>query len=199
MRSLVRMTLVALTLGQLDADGLAGQETWSTPFHGGQWAAEFSIGNGFNSVGFARFRSPTSAWIVDFGGSYQFTRDSAQGVLIRVRSTAVNTRLGLRSYHPMGSQIHRTITAGLTAAYNRISQEQLGTTLAQRSLGLGVFGNLGGIWMVTTHLSLGASWGGTLTYTHLKATTTPGNFNDRTARTWRLALANVGLQGAFYF
>ena len=38
----------------------------TTPFHRGQWAAQFGAGTSFASLGFVKFTTPTRAWVLDF-------------------------------------------------------------------------------------------------------------------------------------
>src|SRR6266487_5835229 len=47
----------------------------ATPFHQGQWAAQFQAGTAFGSLGFIKFRSPTRALVLDLhiSGSHSET------------------------------------------------------------------------------------------------------------------------------
>jgi len=58
-RPVVCAALVLLPFSLFGQDSTA--KGYATPFHKGQWAAQFQAGTAFGSLGFIKFRSPTRA------------------------------------------------------------------------------------------------------------------------------------------
>ena len=96
----------------------------------------------------------------------------------------------------MDPHVLRWTTLGVSFLYDRQSTTQSGLTQTNQGLGAGVFANLGGTWLVTPHLGLGAQWEVDLSYIHTK-TTSP--FSSGTGDIVSLQLARVALTGQFYF
>ena len=162
-----------------------------TPFHTGQWGADFTIG-GFNGIGAVHFKAPDRAMTLNLFGGLNHTEGGG------VNSTLSNAtlQLGWRRYRPLSARIIGTRTFGVLGNWQHAAQRPTGGTLTvdNTQYGAGLFGNIGAQWMVTNDLSLGAQWGVTLQYTHV---------HDALANTSGhgigFAFGGVGLIGALYF
>src|SRR6266508_455475 len=80
----------------------------ATPFHKGQWAAQFQAGTAFGSLGFIKFRSPTRALVLDLhiSGSHSETMvtDSSGTRFGGLQSNAATqVRFGWRRYSGDGT------------------------------------------------------------------------------------------------
>ncbi len=79
----------------------------ATPFHKGQWAAQFQAGTAFGSLGFIKFRSPTRALVLDLSivglHSEAMVTDSSGTRFGGLHSTAsTQVRFGWRRYNGDG-------------------------------------------------------------------------------------------------
>ncbi len=175
----------------LPAPPLAAQVPDSVLFHPGQWGVDFRIGSGFAGAGALHFTSPTHATFLDLSGGYNHTSNTAAALRISNLTGALS--LGRRAYHRVDPHIYRWTTAGFTFVYNRQSSTQDTVRQTTRGVGAGVFVNVGGTWLVTPHLGLGAQWQADLTYTHNR--TSPRTTSDIVT----VGLARVALTGQFYF
>lgn len=174
---------------------LAAQSPDSTPFHKSQWGVDFRVGNGFAGVGALHFRSPTRATLIDLSGGY--SHGSTTNPAIHGNAVDASFSIGTRGYHLVDRHVYRWTTLGLSFLYNRQSSTQGAVTQTTEGIGAGVFANLGGTWLVTPHLGLGAQWQVDLTYIHGSATS-PISGSAR-SDTVTLELARVALTGQFYF
>jgi len=84
----------------------------------------------------------------------------------------------------------------LSFLYSRQSATQTTVTQTSQGLGAGAFVNLGGTWLVTPHLGLGAQWQVNLSYIHTKVT---APVTSGTTDVVTFELARVALTGQFYF
>lgn len=175
-RSLRRSLAVLAVLALPAAPAVAGAQAGTTPFRAGQWGAEFSATNSINllgldetddlqfafpSVGFLKFRSPTAAWLVDVSASFQSLSAEVDGEEVGDSDGfGLGLRLGSRSYRSLSARTLGFTSFGGQASFGSIDDD--GDETSTR--GLGVFGELGGAYMVTSNLSLGASFGGALDY-----------------------------------
>jgi hypothetical protein len=133
--------------------------------------------------------------LLDLSGGYSHTANQSRFNSTSVRSSniAAALSLGRRSYHRVDPHLYRWTTLGLSFLYNRQSSTQDTVTQIARGIGAGAFVNLGGTWLVSPHLGLGAQWQVDLTYTHNSGSTpTPTN-------TVSAGLGRVALTGQFYF
>ena len=144
----------------------------STPFRRGQWAAQFTAGSGFGSLGFLKFRSPTRALVLDvqLGGvhSESLTEDST-GVsqFDGLNSNAfTQLRFGWRRYVGGEPRIVTHYTFGVLAGFNHSVSTSTVGGISTKSNGWsgGLFGDLGATYLVTPKLGLGAMASGTLSY-----------------------------------
>jgi hypothetical protein len=158
-------------------------------FHRGQWGAEFSIATGFAGVGALRFTSPTHAWLIDFGATYDHTSTSG----IRESRTTASLDLGTRAYHALRRRLYRLTTFGVSLNYRR-SPASPGTTT--ETFGGGLFADLGATWLVTPELGIGARWRAAISYGHGKVS---GAGVSSTADGVSVSLGPLLLAGQIYF
>lgn len=144
--------------------------TDSTGFRAGQWGAEFTLGTGngvASGVGALRFFSDRRALLLDVNG--RFTRASGDAPL-RGTESSLNLRIGPRWYRPVKGRVLQYISVGVIASHDRRENPIFTSSLdpitqsTTKSYGGGAFGEVGGSWMVTSQLSLGASWQGAVQY-----------------------------------
>lgn len=147
-----------LVLGATMAVEASAQATSdSVAFRSGQWGNEVAIGSDFNSLGLLRFRSPRAAWLMDLGVSTTRGTGPRFDEPNEGRTTNVELQLGHRWYRPVIPRVYQLTSLGVLGWYKRERGE--GALLHDvRSTGGGLFANIGGGWMVTSHLAVGATW-----------------------------------------
>jgi hypothetical protein len=171
----------------------------TTPFHGGQWAAQFGLGFNVSSLGLLEFRSPMSALLVDaaLSGHHAETH-YGPSVVVDSRVT-VTLRLGRRRYHSARAQgrVAAFHTVGVSAGFQHNAFTQpFGPPGASNGWNAGLFGDVGGSYLVSSNLSLGATAGLSLSYSHSK-TTNPGS---APLRSWGIdGAAAVSFAATIYF
>lgn len=135
----------------------------STGSRAGQWGAEFSLGSNLGSsagAGVLRFHTERRALVLD--GAVQVSRQSVNTPLTETQSFG-RLRLGTRWYRPVARQVLQSLTLGVHLSRDQREQNQVyafppeATQTRSTSTGGGVFVELGGSWMVTSHLRLGAA------------------------------------------
>lgn len=150
--SLTTFLIVALVAPSgLTAQPLPGE---TLPFRKGQWAAQFWF-FGDAGIGALRFRSPSSAWVVN--GSLQAGGDHSTDR--RTTRASASVRAGLRSYRTVVPRIARYHGGGIIADYSHYESEYESdqTEAISRAGGGGLYGELGAEYLITRHLSLGAN------------------------------------------
>ncbi|MBL0937651.1 MAG: hypothetical protein IBJ03_02090 [Gemmatimonadaceae bacterium] len=182
----------------------------STNFRAGQWGAEFALGSSLDSpagVGVLRFSKPRRAYVLDVSG--QVSRQSGDGPGKQSQSTA-RLRLGTRWYRPLSSRVLQSLTLGALVSSDQRDQQSTFSALQgplvksrTMSTGGGVFAELGGTWMVTSQLSLGAAWQGNVLYSRFSRRTVNGDSSifgvDGRVTQWSAALGGLGLRAGLYF
>jgi len=151
----------------------------STPFRRGQWAAQFTVGSSFGSIGFLKFRSPTRALVLDvqLGGFH--AESSVQDSTGASQFSGVNSgaftqlRFGWRRYGGGEPKIATHYTFGLLAGFDHDAASGSGTSAQRNSWSWGLFGDLGATYLVTQKLGLGAMASGSLAYTTSTTETQP--------------------------
>lgn len=142
----------------------------STGFRAGQWGAEFTLGTGSgiaSGVGALRFFSESRALLLDVNG--RLFRETGDAPTKRTES-AIILRVGPRWYRPVKGRVLQYLSLGVIASHERrdipdyVSSSYPPSTLKSTASGAGAFGELGGSWMVTPQLSLGASWQAAVQY-----------------------------------
>ncbi|HEY0972499.1 MAG TPA: hypothetical protein VGE02_16130 [Gemmatimonadales bacterium] len=191
------------------ASPAAAQDTTVTPgvpqFEPGQWAAEFGIGNGIGGIGAMRFRSATSAWLLD--GNLGLSAGESEGGVGETNDAdhySVDLRAGLRRYLPLRRSAAAFHTLGIMAGVSRSSQEASAPpgvpdpgTLVSRSWRTGLFAELGASYFVTPSLSLGARTLVSGGYSRVSAGRPDGLRNE--SKNYFLTAGGIRLLGTLYF
>lgn len=170
----------------------------STPFHRGQWAAQFGAGTSFASLGFLRFTTPTRAWVLDLrvNGGHSHSRLYQGDSLVSdgYTSTAVvDARVGRRFYQARGKAVASFQTVGMLGGYSHAcSGSSLASTFCNNGWNAGAFAELGGVYLVSPRLSLGGTASLSFSY---ERTTGRDSSGDR-ATHWAYAGAFQGLSFA---
>ena len=180
------------------APALAAQVPDSALFHKGQWGVDFRVGSGFAGVGALHFTSPTHATLLDLSGGYSHVSNTTSPAF-RASIANASLSLGSRAYHLIDPHVYRWTTIGLSFLYNRQSVTQGTATQTIKGYGAGVFVNLGGTWLVTPHLGLGAQWQADVAYSHNSTSAPFPNPSPGTSDVVTVELARVALTGQFYF
>jgi hypothetical protein len=184
----------------LSAQEAASADT--TPFKRGQWALQFGGGANFGSLGALKFTSSRSAWLIDFqvNGSHsvQRVRIAPDTVLESHTSFATATsRFGRRAYQP-----HHAVasyeTVGLLGGFAHSCYGSFfAGTNCSNGWTAGAFGEVGAIYLITPHLSLGGAVGLSLAYTRTR-NSSPG---QPSVSSWSYSgsLGTLSLNTALYF
>ncbi len=203
--------IAASIVACLAPDSAGGQATDSLPFRPRQWGTEFSLGSSFSSVGLVRFLSSQHALLLDFGGSLErASANRTNAPYLASDRTDLRLRVGPRWYRPVAPRVARYVSAGLTTSLSHVRFDvdsvlrAQGYAGEQRGTGLGAFGEIGALWFVTNHLSLGASWNATLEFRRDTderqdaRVARPQQVENRVDRT-TLAFGQIAMRGALYF
>jgi len=148
----------ALLIASLAAGrGLAAQDI--PTFHAGQWAAEFTGGDGA-SEGVMRFFSPRSALVISGSASLSHNTaapDNATESTSSLRSLFL--ALGVRRHTTIASRVLATTELGANIGLSRgkTTTDAFGdpVTGRQSQTNYGIFGEIGGQYFVASHLALG--------------------------------------------
>jgi len=147
------------------------------PFHRHQWAAQFSGGTSFASLGVLRFTSPARAWLLDFrfAGGHSHDRAYSSDTLISdgFASTAnVEARIGRRFYQGRGKSVVSFQTIGLLGGYThgctKVTQAAVSNGSCTNGWTAGAFGDLGGAYLITRRFSIGGA--ATLAFSYQRST-----------------------------
>ena len=143
----------------------------TTPFHNGQWAAQFQAGTAFGSLGFIKFRSPTHALVLDvhIGGAHSedLRTDSTGNHFGGLNSNALaQIRFGWRRYSGDGTAAKVVSHYSLGALAGFFHSATRFPTASQQSNGwmAGAFGDIGGTYLVTSQFGIGALATASLSY-----------------------------------
>lgn len=124
------------------------------PFRRGQWAAQLYA---FSSQGFGvlRFRSPSSAWLLD--GAVQV--EDVQATQGDRTNASASLRVGSRAYRPVAPKVVRYLGVGVIGSYWGFHNESATTGIVYRgwNAGGGLYAEVGADYLITSHLGLGAS------------------------------------------
>jgi len=177
----------------------------ATPFHKGQWAAQFQAGSVFNSLGFIKFRSPTRALVLDVGIGGAHTEDLATDSSGANRFRALNSnafirvRFGWRRYRGdgAGAKVVSHYSLGVLAGFSHNASAF--PTRSQQSNGwmAGAFGDIGGTYLVTSKFGIGAMATASLSYQNIVSKESSGT----RSRDWLLggSALNASLIATLYF
>jgi hypothetical protein len=186
------VTLVVTLVTALPVAGVAQDPG----LRAGQWGAEASIGDG-QSATLLRFRSPTSAWLLSFGGRVSGATLETSGSLEEENATmwSVDARLGMRSYRASSGAFRPFTTVGALGSYSDGEQGFNDAT----TWTAGAFLELGGAWFFTPHVSLGASGELNAAYRETKAQSGGFPETDLKLKSWMVEAGRIRLLGAVYF
>ncbi len=192
MRSLRSAVAVAALASALAPAAGFAQAAERSPFHARQWGADFNVGSGFVGVGAIHFTAPDRAVVMDLSGDLASFTSNGGGA--RGNANNATLSLGMRRYRSVAPSVEVYRTLGVEANYQH-NYDATGP-VTTNAWGAGVFGELGGGWMVSPHLLIGANWRVDATYAHT-STKTPGG----TASGHRLELSfgGVSLIGQLFF
>jgi hypothetical protein len=148
----------------------------SSPFRPGQWATQFGAGSNLVSLGFLAFTTSHRAWLIDVrvnGGhshsEFRTTGDSLANEEV-TSDFSIGPRLGLRFYGVRNAEIAGFESVGLSGGYVHSCRWSsfLAFSACSNGWSAGVFGELGGAYLLTPHLSIGAT--ASLTFTYQRTT-----------------------------
>ncbi len=195
--------LVLLSVAAFGQDSTPKGNT--TPFHRGQWAAQFQAGTAFGSLGFIKFRSATRALVLDLriGGSHsEELRTDSTGAdrFTGLRSNAfLQVRFGWRRYSGdgTGSKVVSHYSLGVLAGFDHSAFRE--PTFWDQSNGwtAGVFGDVGGTYLLTSRFGIGALATATLSYQNRMGKSSSGT----RVRDWSLggSALSASLVATLYF
>ena len=162
----------------------------ATPFHKGQWAAQFQAGTAFGSLGFIKFRSPTHALVLDLrisGGHSEYLTTDSTGVnrFAGLGSNAsIQARFGWRLYagDGNGTKIVSHYSLGVLAGFAHSVGRGLGGGSHQNGWTAGAFGDVGGTYLLTPRFGIGALATAALSYDNTLGKLSSG----AKSRTWSI-------------
>lgn len=157
--------------------------------HAGQWGAEAVVTPSTTGASLLRFRSPTFAWVV--GADFLTSRSKSEtsnplfgSADTKSSYTTVGARLGMRWYR--GSQIMRlrpVVGAGALGTFHSISDA--------KSWRSGLYGELGAVYFVGSHVSLGGAGELQASYTRQTQESPDGSKTTATATSVSGSLARL--------
>ena len=138
------------------------QESDALPFQAGRWAIEVSSQQELGSLGFLRFTSPGSAWVIAPGvvlGRGEASQDDPFGGTEEadISTLGFDLRLGYRSYRPLGRSVVSHLGVGVLGATTSDEAEfSDGTSAETKTTSFGTYGEIGGSYFFTPRFGLGA-------------------------------------------
>jgi hypothetical protein len=167
----------------------------SLPFRAGQWGAEFAIDDGTVGLGVLRFRSPRRAWLLDAAFNAGWSDEESSFGSGNRTNVFVRVRTGPRAYRPIHAASAGYVGIGLTGAYSWAGSENE----YRRLWDAGLFGELGALYFVTPHLSLGAQIGLSARYTESRQRLSGPGLPIDWDRLVSVGVGSVRIVGALYF
>jgi hypothetical protein len=154
-----------------------------TPFRRGQWAAQFSAGSGA-SLGFLKFRSDRRALLLEvrLAGAHgeSIVTDTTGSRFAGLSSAAsVQLRFGRRRYRGGTPKVATHYTIGALAGFDHDVSRSPVSAAEANTWTVGLFGDIGATYLVTSRLGLGALAGASLSYSSSKAELQPSNVKFR--------------------
>jgi hypothetical protein len=167
----------------------------SSPFRRGQWAAQFGAGFSSASFGFLTFRSSQRAWVLDIringGHGESLVTDSSGTHFAGLNSRAtVDLRLGVRR-HQTGGKVIPFYSVGIFGGLTHATSTAPGFGSDGNGWSAGLFGEIGGCYMITPNLALAATGAITLRYATETSEQT-GPFGTQKLRRWDLSGSTPG-------
>jgi hypothetical protein len=146
----------------------------SLPLRAGQWAAQFGGGFSLATLGVLRFTSSRRAWLFDvqLSGGHSHTTNTvatASGdttIESFTSSAGISFRLGRRFYRSAerAGPVTPFVGIGALGGFSHSADGGPSGGFEGNGWTAGVVGEVGGMYWVTDHLSLGASADGRITY-----------------------------------
>ena len=146
-----RPLAIALSLFVTPAIVHAQQASPDSMPHAGTWGAEVFLGNAGSGASILRFRSPKVALL--FGADFSYSHSGEDNGTIGLPATTttnVAARLGFRNYRGSSAdRLRPVVGAGLRSSYADATNASLWTA--------GAYGELGAMYFLTPHISLGGT------------------------------------------
>jgi len=138
---------------------LAAQES---PFHGGQWAMQFGGGSNLFSLGVLKFTSAHSAWLLDLSNAANVitaTGTDNFGTTTSANQQYINldARLGKRFYQSRQTKVVSFQTLAVEGGLTDQAFDLTGSHYRQTNTYVGLNGEFGGAYMLTSGVSLGGT------------------------------------------
>lgn len=179
----------------------------ASPFRTGQTAVEFGVDGSFASVGLLRFTAPRRALLFDIQANVarvrnEYTDRGVAGPLPDDDAETVyrlGARLGLRSYRAVTARVERFSTFGLRTELSKTRQSFQLQSINSTNTAAGAFAELGGAWMVTPNLSLGAVWNASLLYSRYDREYGTISSSESKESTLAFSFGNVAIRANLYF
>ena len=131
----------------------------STPFRGGQWAAQFGWEGALGNLGVIAFTAPTRAWLLDVQLNWRHAEvdrtapfDTTSG---DDEYLNVIVRAGRRFYQARGTKVVTYQSVGFLGGASRSDRVFPGFTSEERSSVFGLFGDMGAAYALTPNLTIG--------------------------------------------
>ena len=176
----------------------------STAFRRGQWAAQFGGGLSLATLGVLRFTSPRSAWLFDVllsGGhshtTLTFPLVSGDTTIESFTSNAgLTLRVGRRFYRGArsGGRVTPFVGVGVLGGFTHSASGDGSGGFESNGWTAGTFGELGGTYRVTDHLSLGAGAEVGITYGRSKSRSVSTFSSPSRQSRWNYAVSAPNLR-----
>ena len=168
MRSFTSFALVLM----LVATSLAAQETPrdTSAFRARQWGLQFGLGSGLVNLGILRFTSPSAAWMLRLDLNAEFLNGTSTTPIDTTdandRSVYFAAGIGRRFYQANHHKVRSFQSFGIAGSYADVKQTFGTNTFTSTNASLGLLGELGGAYWVTSNLSLGGTATASAGYEH---------------------------------
>lgn len=177
----------------------------STPFRHGQWATQFGAGSSLVSLGALAFTTSHRAWLIDIriNGGHSHSEYTIPGdSLVAEEFTSdfsIGPRLGLRFYHVRKREIAGFESVGVSGGYVHSCRRStfLAYSACSNGWSAGVFGELGGAYLLTPHLSIGAT--ASLAFTYQRTSGMDSRSGRSTFWSYSGGLQGLSLLTTLYF
>lgn len=201
--------MLSLSAATTARSAQAPEDAPFAPFRGGQWAAQFGASPSFVSLGFLRYTSAKSAWLLDarfklteLDAETSTTRDTLTESFEQRRSDgSFNARIGRRFYPTVEDRVAGFFTVGATGGYGRDTQISPFGRFRVSTWSIGVFADLGADYFLTSKLSIGGTFGLQALYTRRDTDRDAASgATDRTdTNTYNVSLSPASLVLSLYF
>ncbi len=144
--------------------------------HAGTWGAEGFVGTSGSGASILRFRSPNVAFLFGADISYSHLGDSEGTIpLLSGTNANVGARFGVRNYRGSGAdRLRPVVGAGLRTSYAEAVNSKVWSG--------GAYGELGAMYFLTPHISLGGTGELQASYGKRKQTVVFQTGNEETSK-----------------